>query len=110
MRDIKAGIKKGLSWILTAALTVGFVSAAGVTAGADTVTPSEKEHNLTATVSDAELVKKEPEEEPLDEDGFLMDGEVVGNMAGNMAEAEADPETDRTDDIFSVLKKIWIWQ
>ena len=91
MRDIKESIKKGLSWILTAALTVGFVSAAGVTAGADTVTPSEKERNLTATVSDAELVKKEPEEEPLDEEGYLLDGEIVGDMAGNMA--EADPAT-----------------
>ena len=82
MRDIKAGIKKGLSWILTAALTVGFVSAAGVTAGADTVTPSEKEHNLTATVSDAELVKKEPEEEPLDEEGHFINLRVASRGVG----------------------------
>ncbi len=91
MKNIQAGIKKGLSWVLTAALTVGFVSAAGVTAGADTVSLAERERNRTATASEAEKAKKKPVEEPLDEDGFLMDGEVVGNMAGNMA--EADPAT-----------------
>ena len=88
MKNIQVGIKKGLSWVLTAALTVGFVSAAGVTVGADTVTLAERERNRTATASEAEKAKKKPVEEPLDEDGFLMDGEVVGNMAGNMAEAE----------------------
>ena len=43
MKNIQVGIKKGLSWVLTAALTVGFVSAAGVTVGADTVTLAESE-------------------------------------------------------------------
>ena len=93
MRDFQAGIKKGLSWILTAALTVGFVSAAGVTAGADTVTSSEKERHLTATASDAESVKKEPEAEPLDEDGYLLDGEVMGGIAESTAEEDPDPAT-----------------
>ena len=73
MRDIKAGMKRGLSWILTAVLTFGFLSAAGGTAGADTVTPAERGSIRTATASDA---KKEPEKELLDEEGFLQDGEI----------------------------------
>ena len=103
MRDIKAGIKKGLSWILTAALTMGFVSAAGVTAGADTVTPSEKGRNLTATVSDAGLVKKETEEEPLDEEGYLLDGEIVGDMAWNMAEEEPATASNAKREKYPIL-------
>ena len=61
MRDIGAGMKRGLSWILTAALTVGFVSAAGGTAGAETITPAERGRIPIATASDA---KKEPGKEP----------------------------------------------
>ena len=92
MRDIKAGMKRGLSWILTAALTMGFLSAAGGTAGADTVTPAERGSIRTATASDA---KKEPEKEPLDEEGFLQDGEIWDDsgdfLADNATASNATP-------------------
>ena len=72
MRDLRKNWKRGFSWILTAALAVGLMPAAGITAGADTMTSAGRESNRTATASEAEKV----EEEPLDEDGFLQDGEI----------------------------------
>ena len=65
-----------------------------------TVPETEEEKKTgqqNATASDAEKEEKETQEtqevqaEPLDEDGYLMDGEIAGNMAERMA--EEDPAT-----------------
>ena len=90
MTDRKRFMRKGLSWLLSAALTVGLLSVTGLTAGAETVVPDqtvsqEKEvTEETATVSDAEKTEETgtdstpaAEEEPLDEEGYLMDGNIA---------------------------------
>lgn len=79
MRGIRADIKKVLSWILTTALTAGFVSAAGGTAGAETMAPAGQGSVRTATASQAEKAR----EEPLNEDGFLQDGDVWNDREGS---------------------------
>ena len=102
MNDRKCVIRRAMSWLLTAAMTVGMLSATGVivsaetapeerilqeTAAGETVRESEEEKKSvrqTATAADAE---KEEKAEVLDEDGFLMDGEIEESMA------EADPAT-----------------
>ena len=112
MTDRKKLVRKGVSWLLSAALTIGLLSATGLTAGAETIlqkTVSQenapaveeessqekapaKEDKLSpeetapgATASDAGKTEENgqesrpaAEEEPLDEDGVLLDGEVVG--------------------------------
>ena len=87
--DLRKSLKRGFSLFLTVALAVGLMPVTGITAGADTMksagggfiriataTASEAEKAGTAgeigTVGAAETV----EEEPLDEDKLLLDGDI----------------------------------
>ena len=92
----KRFVKKGLSWLLSAALTIGLLSATGLTAGAE-ILSTEQTVSLEGAVSETDPLspketasasdagKKEEtgqdsrpaEEEPLDEEGVLLDGEVA---------------------------------
>ena len=83
MRDLRKNWKRGFSWILTAALALGLMPAAGITAGADTMVSAGRESNRTATASEAE----KPEEGPLDEEGFLLDGEIWDDAEGTPSDA-----------------------
>ena len=87
MKNRKWVMRRAMSWLLTAAMTVGMLSATGVTVSAETAPEvaalqetvlQKKNEKLTATASDA---KTEDQAEKLDEDGYLMDGEISGDMA-----------------------------
>ena len=120
MTDRKRIMRKGFSWLLSAALTVGLLSVTGLTAGAETAVPeqtvsqkkeaagedksaqaqalSEAEGSSgkeTGTASDAEKTEETgqdsttaAEEEPLDEEGLLLDGEVAGIPDSDPEEAD----------------------
>gem|GEM_PF-2729205 len=92
MKNRRLVMRRAMSWLLTAVMTVGMLSATGVTVSAETEA-EKKAGQQTATASDAgkeekeTRTEKETQAEPLDEDGYLMDGEITGSMA------EADPAT-----------------
>ena len=120
MMHRKRFVKKGLSWLLSAALTIGLFSATGLTAGAEILSteqtvsleetmsetePSSPEETAsetepsspeeTASASDAGRAEetgqdsRPAEEEPLDEEGVLLDGEVADIPDIDPAEADA---------------------
>ena len=85
MKSSKWAIKKALSFLLSAAMTAGLLSATGFIAAAETIpaesrkaTASDAE-SKSATASDAEL---------LDEDGFLLDGNIPYDLAIDLEDAE----------------------
>ena len=114
MKNRRLVMRRAMSWLLTAVMTVGMLSATGVTAGAETVAQtgvaaeaepaaeagtaaeevsaagsgSRKDGKPAATASDA---KKEETAEQLDEDGFLPDGEITGDLADEADEGDATP-------------------
>ena len=120
MMHRKRFVKKGLSWLLSAALTMGLLSVTGLTAGAEILsaeqtvsleetasetdpsspveTASETDPSSaveTASASDAGKAEENgqdsrpAEEEPLDEEGVLLDGEVADIPDMDPEEADA---------------------
>ena len=78
-------MKKALSILLSAAMTVGLFSATGNIAAAETI-PAE---NRKATASDAESKSATASDaELLDEDGFLLDGNIPYDLAIDLEEEE----------------------
>ena len=77
MKNSKGTMKKAVSVLLSAAMTVGLLSATGITTAAETI-PAE---NRKATSSDAERGRATSSDaELLDEDGFLIDGVVSDDL------------------------------
>ena len=89
MKSSKRTMKKALSILLSAAMTAGFLSATGFIAAAETIpaeSGKETEFNAesnSATASDAEL---------LDEEGFLLDGDISDDLFTD-PELAGDAET-----------------
>ena len=78
-------MKKALSILLSAAMTVGLLSATGNIAAAGTI-PAQ---NRKATASDAESKSATTSDaELLDEDGFLLDGNIPYDLAIDLEEEE----------------------